>query len=162
MKINFKKMFMGDDERTVLIFGDYENSEIKIKMSVLQLAKIWGVDKKVLNELGEGFGSEEFEDKCEDARKLIKNFPNIKTENNRLVFESFSFIDETIDGDAMEKRFVSVFVEDICGWGNEGIEMKIPKDIYYSKFGRKKYLTRVEEVNKKLTVEKSSIEMGEK
>lgn len=161
MKINFKKMSVQDDERTVSINGDYKGVEIKIKMSLLQLAVIWGVDKNATEELDRGFGSEELEDKCEEVRNLIKKFPKIKVENNKLVFEDYSIIDETLDRDSPEKRFVSVFVEDIVGWGNEGIEIKIPKDIYYSKFEKKKYLTRIETVRKKLIVEKDFIEIGE-
>ncbi len=162
MKINFKKMSIEDDERTALIVGDYKNVEIRIKMSVLQLAKIWGVDKNVTEELDRGFGSEELEDECEEVRALIKKFPNIKVENNKLIFDGYSFIDETIDRDSFEKKFVSVFVEDITGWSNEGIEIKIPKEIYYLKFGKKKYLTRVEQVKRKLIVEKDFIEIGER
>ena len=153
---------MQDDERTVLIIGDYNNFEIKIKMSVLQLATIWGTDKNVIKELDRGFGSEELEDRCEEVRNLIKKFPNVKVENNKLVFDSYSFIDETIDRDSPEKKFVSIFIEDIVGWGNEGIEIKIPKDLYCSKFEKKKYLTRVEEVNKKLIIEENFIEIGKK
>ena len=153
---------MQDDERTVLIIGDYNNFEIKIKMSVLQLAAIWGTDKNVIKELDRGFGSEELEDRCEEVRNLIKKFPNVKVEHNKLVFDSYSFIDETIDRASPEKKFVSIFIEDIVGWGNEGIEIKIPKDLYCSKFEKKKYLTRVEEVNKKLIIEENFIEIGKK
>ncbi len=160
MKIEFRKISLKDDKRTVLIIGDYKGNSIQIRMSILQLAKLFGVDKEVMKNLI--FGSEELEDRCEEVKKLIKKFPYIEVKEQQLDFERYSIIDETTDIDSPEKEFVSVFVEDIVGWGNEGIRINIPKEIYDSKLEKKKYLTRVETINKKLVVGKDFIEIEEK
>ena len=75
MKIDFKQMKLLEDNITVKIIGDYLKNKIIIKLSILQIAKIFGTDKKIIDKLD--FGSIEDEYKCDETREYVKKFPNI-------------------------------------------------------------------------------------
>ena len=122
-----------DDERTVKIIGEYKNKEMEIELSVLQLAKVFQCDKKVLKEQEEyGRGSEELEDKCEEIRDIIKKFPNVKIGKNEISAGYISVVNKSIDRDSenMRDQVVKVFGEDLCGWANEGIMILFPVELY--------------------------------
>lgn len=122
-----------NDERTVKIIGEYKNKEMEIKLSVLQLAKVFQCDKEVLKEQEEyGWGSEELEDKCEEIRDIIKKFPDVEIGNNEIEVGYTSLVNKSLDRDSedMKDQVVRVFGEDLCGWGNEGILIRFPVELY--------------------------------
>ncbi len=161
MKIEFKTIKLSEDENTVFIKGYYKDKEIEIKMSILQLAKLWGTDRKITEELDRDFGSEELEYQCDETRELVSKFPNIKEENNELDFDCYSIVGSTLDRDNPERKFVTIFVEDIVGWDNEGIIIKFPTELYNSTFEGKRYQTNVETIEKKVKVTSRFIEVEE-
>lgn len=131
-----------DDERTVKIIGEYKNKEMEIKLSVLQLAKVFQCDKEVLKEQEKyGWGSEELEDKCEEIREIIKKFPNVEIGKNEINVGYTSVVNKSLDRDSedMKDQVVRVFGEDLCGWGNEGIRIKFPIELYQQDLQRKEF-----------------------
>jgi hypothetical protein len=120
MKIDFKKIELSKDKNSVEITG---TQDTKIKMSILQLARIWGSDRKITDEAVFHFGSEKLEMQCNETRELIKKFPNIKLEEKEI---KISFVDIL----TKDNKTLKIFGEDICGWNNEGIKIEMSKKIY--------------------------------
>src|SRR3989344_3704857 len=94
LTLPFKKMNVSDDELKVSILSEYISEEVTIKMSVLQLAKIFGVDKEVIKEMEGnkccGYGSVELEEKCKEIREVIKKFPEYSGEGKTIIIKDIS------------------------------------------------------------------------
>jgi hypothetical protein len=120
MEFKFSEPKSIESEGSVEFVGISDIGKVKITMSVLQLAKIWGTDKKITRDMG--FGSWELEEQCVETFSLIKTFPNVSVENNSLTFDSYSVHTQSND--------LLIWVEDLCGWGNEGIRISMSKQIY--------------------------------
>jgi hypothetical protein len=121
MKINYEKAELIEEDRTIKFVYNFKGNEITVEMSILQLAKIWGTDKGLFKNFV--FGDEELEDKCVETRKLLSNFLDIKVENNKLDFNDFQLFSRSKDRSLL-------WVEDISGWGNEGIRIYVPIKFY--------------------------------
>jgi hypothetical protein len=132
MEIKFKKMELKDDEITVKIIGEAFGHKINMKISILQLAKIFGTDQKVGEECESiGFGSFELEEKCEETRELIKKFPNIINGwTKEIKFDYVSVEDGLWKDRSKDPNIIWIFAEDLVGWDNEGILIDFPKEIY--------------------------------
>src|SRR3989338_1115947 len=142
MVLIFKEMKLEEDEITVIIIGEAFGYKIPMKMSILQLAKIFAIDRVVGDECeSTSFGSEELEDKCEETRELVRNFPNIKLWNNKIKFDYVSVTDNSNDRDSsdMKDKVVSIYAEDLVGWNNEGIKISFPKELYVKQLKEKKF-----------------------
>jgi hypothetical protein len=139
LTILIKKTRLLKNKTTVKIIGETTSpscygQEIKADLSILQLAKVWGTDRKIADELSStGFGSHKLEDKCTETKNLIKKFPNISLWNKKTKFDYVKLTDS--------KKMI--YAEDIVGWNNEGIRIKISKKIH-------DYLS--EKSNKKLSL----------
>lgn len=138
-------MRLKEDSRTVQIEGEIVNpfkiykEKINIEMSILQLAKVWGTDRKAVSKVENEFGSEELEDLCEETKEEIKNFP-IEFWNKEIKCGYVNTTDKTNDRDSpdMKTQIVRIYGEDLCGWDNEGILVEIPKEIYDKELKGKK------------------------
>jgi hypothetical protein len=130
-KITSMKLKESDDN-IVQIIGICQEQEAKAELSVLQLAKIFGSDKKVISEVENDFGSVEYEDKCEEIKALIKSFPNIKTAEKEIEFDYVSI------GNIKENA-IEIYAEDIVGWNNEGLRIDFPFEIYDKYLQGKKF-----------------------
>jgi hypothetical protein len=120
MKIMYAKAELIEEDRTVRFLSSFDGNEIIVEMSILQLAKIWGNDKNLFEYLV--FGDEDLEDKCMETKKKLLEFPSVKVRNNKLLFQDFSL--------TKRKEKFLLFVEDINGWGNEGIRIYVPINFY--------------------------------
>ncbi len=126
-------MKLESDERTVKITGKYKANEVEITISILQLAKVFQSDKKVLKETEkEGFGSTTLEDACEQTRELVKLFPKIKVKPNKVNCGKASVHETPRDRYASKERgnIIKMYGEDLFGWSNEGIIVKVPRELY--------------------------------
>lgn len=118
----FKRMnFIDCDEHFVLIWC----GPVAVELSILQLAKLWQTDKKVLKLMDEqgGFGSVKLEDQCKETRKLVNEFPKIKVTGESIV------MNETVmrhDEDVFHNPRLKVIGEDLVGWEREGIAASLP------------------------------------
>ncbi len=139
MKIIFKKMELLEDGNTVKITGDCFGQEVVIEISILQLAKIFGKDKEVVQEIESDFGSEEYEDRCDETREYIKRFPEIDVQDKGLEFgyvsvESRSWVKEFRENKFQKQptklEMIGIYAEDLVGWNNEGIRIDFPKEIF--------------------------------
>ena len=151
MIIEFKKMELKENSigKTVQIEGQIVNpsgfkDKILIEMSILQLAKIWNTDKKIVTKLKNDFGSPELEDQCEKTKEKIRKFPNVEFLDKEIkiddvYLESSVKYDNTKNNQEIKERIIKIFVEDIVGWGNEGIRMDLPKEIYDKAINRKEF-----------------------
>ena len=139
VRTSFRSMRLLDDMNTVKIIGDCLGHRVTIKISVLQLAKIFGTDKEVVQEVGDGFGSEEYEDRCDETREHIKRFPEIDVLRDELEFGYVSVEDETWAKRSADPQTIGIYAEDIVGWGNEGIRIDFPKEIFNHKLKGKKF-----------------------
>lgn len=127
LEINFKKMKTKNDGGTAEIEAECENKKCTVELSILQLAKVWNVDKEIVEEAEERFGSTELEKKCNEIRKIISKFPKVKIPENKINLDSTSFV---IDNKPeASKEFINFIGEDLCGWSNEGIIVKMPVEI---------------------------------
>lgn len=136
MIIKFKKINSIEYGRTVEIIGKVRgyNEEIKIEMSILQLAKVWRTDKKVVSNVENDFGSMEYEDKCEETRKKVTKFPDVKIRDRKIEMGYTSM------NKLNNKDNVNIYGEDdIVGWDNEGIRIEIPKKIYDEELNGKEF-----------------------
>ena len=132
MIIEFKKMKLIEEGRSVEIIGKimeiskapYKNKKAIITMSILQLAKIWGTDRENTSDADNNFGSEKLEDKCDKTRELVNKFPDVKFCNKEIECQ-----DNTIISDKDNDK-IGLLGEDISGWGNEGVLVRITKKIY--------------------------------
>jgi len=132
IKIKFKEMKILENKRTTTIIGEYKKREMKIELSILQLAKAFQCDKEVLKELeNEGFGSEELEDKCKEIIEIIKKFPDVKIGKNLI---NCGYISAREEG-----KIAKIFGEDLCGWNNEGIMVIFPTEVYNKELKGKKF-----------------------
>ena len=137
--ITFKKMELLENHNTVKIVGDCFGHQVTMEISILQLAKIFGTDKEISQEVENDFGSTEYEDKCDETREYVKKFPEIKVWNNELEFGYVSVEDQKWVKEFRENKFqeksinpktIGIYAEDIVGWDNEGIRIDFPKEIY--------------------------------
>lgn len=127
IEIKFKDMKVLKDGRTIRIIGECKGKEIEIELSILQLAKVWNSDKKVLEKLKyEGFGSAELEYECKETVKMVSEFPNI---NVNLTNKIEILYDRVVIRGVMPD-IIMVCGEDLNGWDNEGIRIKFPKELY--------------------------------
>ena len=119
MKFKFTKIKTIDNNgSSVEIIATSPIGEIKLIMSILQLAKIWQVDSELTND----FGSSELEEKCKESLELIKTFPKITVKSKSILFDDF-FLQK-------DKEGFLIIVEDMCGWSNEGIRIYLSDKIY--------------------------------
>jgi hypothetical protein len=123
MKIKFEKICLSEDKRSVVINGKYKRNFLKISLSILEIAKVWGTDKTIIEKVRNSFGSEEYEDGCNETREKISDFPNIKIENNLIEIDEIDLVTK-------DESVIKLIGEDITGWGNEGIEILIPLEAY--------------------------------
>jgi len=138
--IEFKSMKLSEDGRTVIIKGVCLGHHTKIEISILQLAKIFGTDRKVGNKLSEiGFGSEELEDECDETRDYVKKFPEITVWERELEFPEVSVEDESWAERSTDPEIIWIHAEDIKGWSNEGLRIDFPKKIYDSELKGKNF-----------------------
>ncbi len=154
MKIEFKEMKLSKDGISVEIKGKSMSSfsfgkDVDIKMSILQLAKVWGTDRSVGDELenGEGWGSKELEEKCDETKGEIKKFPNVKFWDKEI---------ECYDNGGPHERedMITVYGEDLSGWNNEGISIKMKKEVYEKEINGKKFKVILNPMTITLKVEK--------
>ncbi len=126
IEIKYNDMELLDDSKTVKIIGDYKQKEIIIKLSILQLAKVFNSDKDVLKELNETtWGSTKLEDKCDETKDLVEKFPDVDIKNNEVKVEYIS-----LKPKSKKNSFLNIYGEDLCGWRNEGINIRFPKRFY--------------------------------
>ncbi len=122
MEFKFNEVKLIPHEMSVEFIAESKNKEIRVIMSILQLAKIWDTDKTLRK--GMDFGTSELEEGCKETLELLKNFPNISIKNNSLLFDKFSV--------KKWQEELLIWVEDLSGWNNEGIRIYIMDDIYNS------------------------------
>ncbi|MGD9276800.1 MAG: hypothetical protein PVJ67_06535 [Candidatus Pacearchaeota archaeon] len=127
MIIEFKKMKLNGENMQVKILGESVSSnshgeKVDISMSILQLAKVWGTDREV-SDLENGFGSWELEKQCEETKKLINKFPEVKFWDKEV--ECYESKIGGKNGDNIE-----ILGEDISGWNGEGISIEMPFEVY--------------------------------
>jgi hypothetical protein len=134
VEITFKEMSLSFDGRTVFIKGDFFGEVVDVKLSVLQLAKVFGSDKIIAQEAEQNFGSEELEDKCTETRDVVKNFPNIDVWTNNVELS-----DCWIDSSEIDKGIIRIFGENMCGWENKGILIRMSREIYGKVLGGKDF-----------------------
>ncbi len=157
MKIPFKEMKLDDDGIKVRIIGEAFGYKIPMKVSILQLAKIFGRDKEVVEECGKaGFGSEELEEKCEETRGLIEKFPDIKVWDNKLKFDYVSVEDNSWKRKSSNPDVIQVYAEDLVGWNNEGILIALPKELYDKELRGKQFEMFVKPFLAEFDIKKSS------
>lgn len=137
--ITFKKMELTEDQNTVRITGDCFGHEVKIELSILQLAKIFGTDREVGYEIKDDFGSTEYEDKCEETRKYVKQFPDIHVWDTEMEFGYVSTEDESWAAKSKDPRKIKIYAEDIVGWDNEGIRIDFPAEVFNKEIKGKKF-----------------------
>jgi hypothetical protein len=111
MKIEFKKITL--DRNTIIIQGT-ENTQIK--MSILQLARIWGLDKKITDEAVFHFGSEKLEIQCKETREAVKKFSNINLKGDEIKIIHIDLVTK-------DNKILKILGEDLCGWNNEGVKI---------------------------------------
>ncbi|MFA4960042.1 MAG: hypothetical protein WC548_00050 [Candidatus Pacearchaeota archaeon] len=142
IKINFKKMQILNNERTVKIFGGYKKKEIIIELSILQLAKVFQCDKEILKEQENyGWGSEELEYRCKEIREIIKKFPKVKIEKREIVarYTSVTKKIQNKELEDMKDQIIIIYGEDLCGWENEGILIQFPEELYQQDLREKEF-----------------------
>ncbi len=137
--ITFKKMKLLKDQNTVKIVGDCFGHEVLIEISILQLAKIFGTDREVVQEAEDDFGSKEYEDKCNETREYVQKFPEIDVWNKELEFSYVSVENEGWARRSTNPETIRIYAEDIVGWNNEGIRIEFPKEIFNQKLKDKKF-----------------------
>jgi len=124
VQIIFKKMKLSEDKRTVFIDGDCYGKEVKIKLSILQLAKVFGTDRELAQDVEHSFGSEEYEDGCIETRKYVEKFPKISVWDREIEFSGCG-------GENREKKeVILIWGEDMGGWDNEGVQITFPQELY--------------------------------
>lgn len=124
VEVSFKGMSLIEDERSVLIQGKSYNQSLDIKMSILQMAKVFGSDTELASEVDNDFGSEEYEDRCLETKRLVTQFPEISVWNKKL------HIENDVQVRDLDANTVQVTTQDIAGWDNEGITLSVPKAFY--------------------------------
>lgn len=121
-------MQLVDEDHSVLIVGQSHSHTIQIKMSILQFAKICGSDGDIASDVQADFGSQEYEDKCTETKRLVTLFPTIP------IWDKDLLIDEEVevfnDGIPNTSETIQLVTEDIVGWDNEGILLTMPKEFY--------------------------------
>jgi hypothetical protein len=120
--INFEKMKLSEDKRSVFIAGKSFGYSVTIKMSIIQLAKIFGTDRELSGLDYDGLVSGELEDNCKETREFVQKYPEIQVWDSFILFDSIS-VKEV-------ENNIQIFAEDISGWDNEGIYITIPKEIF--------------------------------
>lgn len=140
MKIRFINMY-SNDGRTVQIVGLLNGKKIEVYLSVLQLAKIYDVDTKIVGEAEKKFGCKELEDSAYEIRDIIKNFPDVEINNNKKIILDYYINNSTSNENSLyvKKRVVKVRGEDLCGWSNESVSFELPLDIYKKKLEQKSF-----------------------
>jgi hypothetical protein len=138
MEIIFKKIKFIEDTGKVEIEGELVNSDcpikkMLIKMSILQLAKVWSTDRERVSIADNDFGSAFLEDKCIETRKLVKKFPKVQ------LWDKEIDCGEVTSHPVNYKEYLSLFAEDLCGWNNEGIEIKMSKEFYEKEVKGKRF-----------------------
>lgn len=137
-----------ENQNTVKVIGDCFGHQVIMEILILQLAKIFGTDKEVLKEVENDFGSTEYEDRCDETREYVKKFPEIKVWNNKLEFDYVSVEDQKWVKESRENKFqeklinpetIGIYAEDIVGWGNEGIRIDFPRELYDKELKDKKF-----------------------
>jgi len=128
-----------EDGRTVSIKADFKRLKIDIEMSILHLAKIFGMDCEVVNDAENNFGSGKYEDACLETMELMKKYPNVPS--NDIEYEVFvvGTKDNRSNRDHLDKDIIRIFAEgDFNGWDNEGILIKMPDSLYDEDFRARK------------------------
>lgn len=143
-----------ENQNTVKIIGDCLGHHVTMNISILQLAKIFGTDKEVGGELGNDFGTEEYEDKCDETREYVKKFPEINVWNKELEFNYISVENEGWAKKSTNPETIGIYAEDIVGWNNEGLRIDFPKEIYNQKLKEKKFRVFVSPFSVELILEK--------
>ncbi len=132
MKINFKDMSILENKRKVKIIGYCEGISVEIELSILQLAKVFRTDRKVLKRQEKyGWGNEEFEDKCRETKKLVENYPNINILDKSIKFGQINLTQKKIFYDKKQKICIQIYAEDIFGWNNEGLIINFQEDFNF-------------------------------
>ena len=137
--IAFEKMLLSEDQNTVKIIANCFEHRVVVELSILQLAKIFGTDKDVFETMETSFGSTKYEERCDETRRYVQRFPEINIENNTVEFRYVSVTDQEYRAENMQYQAqeasnhpetISVYAEDIVGWDNEGIRIRMPRKIY--------------------------------
>lgn len=132
MKVTFDSMELFDEDHMVKILGQSQEMMVTIEMSILQLAVLFNTDKKILAEMNAagGFGDHWLEERCVETRELVKNYPKINFTDNKITSSlSSNLYFQAYDKDG-DENYGLISFEDLCGWGNEGINIILPKGIY--------------------------------
>jgi len=137
--ITFKGMDLLKDRNTVKIIGDCFGSLVVIEISILQLAKVFGTDRNIGQEIGSNFGSKEYEDKCEETREYIKKYPNVEVWDKEIEFKDVSVDIENATRKSMYPETVGIYAEDIVGWDNEAVRIYFPEKVYNQTLKDKKF-----------------------
>ena len=131
LHIVFKKMELSEDKRTVKISASCLKAPVEIKISILEIAKIFGTDTEIADEAENEFGSEELEEKCKETRGYVKKFPNIKSWANWVDFGIANILSVSDSKTGLaSKKTVLILGENFCVWGNEGIRIKLNSEVY--------------------------------
>jgi hypothetical protein len=135
--IDFKSMKLSEDERTVIIKGNCLGHNVKIEVSIIQLAKIFGTDREIADEAT--LNPEECEKKCKETKEYAKKFPDIAVWDKELEFREVSVEDESWTEISADPKIIMIYAEDICGWDNEGIRIDFPIKVYNSELKGKNF-----------------------
>ncbi len=123
-------------DRLVEINCDCEGQKATVEISILQLARVYRCDKKVLEKLEEQiFGSYELEQECKEILEIIKNYPSVKINRDKIICEDVRFdvnLKERVIFNS-ENMTCSFYSEDLVGWNNEGILVTIPAALFKEK-----------------------------
>jgi len=149
LTIEFIKMKLSENRRTVLIEGICFDEKVEIEMSILEIAKIFESDAKEISDL-EGFGSEEYEDRCLETQELIKKFPDIPKKENEIEFKDVTIGNVLDENYKASNHKIMIYGEDLSGWNNEGIRIKFPTEIYDKYLSNKKFKIYSGEISIKL------------
>jgi hypothetical protein len=138
IEIKFENMKLLKDERTVKIKGKYKGKRIEIILSILQLAKLWNTDKKVLEKLNDpefdlGY-IDLLEYECKETRKMISKFPNVNLPKNKIEIP-YPYVDTR----PTKQHTIMISGMDLCGWDNEGIYIYFPEELYPNELKEKKF-----------------------
>lgn len=142
------------NQNTVKIFGDCFGHRVIMEISIFQLAKIFGTDKEIVQEVENNFGTEEYEDKCNETREYVKKFPKIDVWDKKLEFDYVSVEDESWAQRTTDPNIIGIYAEDIVGWNNEGIKIKFPKGVFDQELKDKKFKVFVNPFSVELRIEK--------
>jgi hypothetical protein len=168
MKILYKSMSLENNNCTVKILGDFIASEVIVKMSILQLAKIFNSDKSIIEKVkGAYFGDGQLEEKCIQTMELVKKYPNINVKGEAILLNRITSFDVSRNesGKILSKT-AEIFAEDLSGWSNEGIRIEMPTESYIKYLSQDKIIAnekrKIFELNYSMVLKWDSIEFKKK